>query len=182
MNALLKQLDKLANVIDRLNEWFGRLTAWLVVALVLLVCYDVGMRYLFQAGSVALQELEWHIFALIFLLGAANTLKHDEHVRVDVFYQSKWMTRRRQAMVNLLGCLFMLLPFCVLMIISAVPFVEMSFGWAESSPDPGGLPYRWLLKAIIPAGFVLLALQGLSLSIRSLQTIFKPEASTQEAQ
>ncbi len=182
MNALLQQLDKLAGAIDQLNEWMGRLAAWLVVALVLLVCYDVGMRYLFQAGSVALQELEWHIFALIFLLGAAYTLKYDEHVRVDVLYQSRRMTPRRRAMVNLFGCLFMLLPFCILMIISAMPFVEMSFGWAESSPDPGGLPYRWLLKAMIPAGFVLLALQGLALSIRSLQIILKPEASKQEAQ
>ncbi len=182
MNALLQQLDKLAGVIDRLNEWIGRLTAWLVVALVLLVCYDVSMRYLFQSGSVALQELEWHIFALIFLLGAAYTLKHDEHVRVDVFYQSRRMTPRRQAMVNLFGCLFMLLPFCVLMIVSAMPFVEMSFGWAENSPDPGGLPYRWLLKAMIPVGFALLALQGLSLSIRSLKLIVKAETSAQEAQ
>jgi len=182
MNALLQQLDKLAGVIDQLNEWIGRLTGWLVVALVLLVCYDVGMRYLFQAGSVGLQEMEWHIFALIFLLGAAYTLKHDEHVRVDVLYQSRRMTARRQAMVNLFGCLFMLLPFCVLMIISAVPFVEMSYGWAESSPDPGGLPYRWLLKAMIPVGFVLLTLQGLALSIRSLQIILKPEASEQGTQ
>lgn len=182
MNVLLQQLDKLANAIDQLSEWFGRLTAWLVVALVLLVCYDVSMRYLFQAGSVALQELEWHIFALIFLLGAAYTLKHDEHVRVDVFYQSKRMTPRRQAMVNLFGCLFMLLPFCVLMIVSAAPFVEMSFGWAESSPDPGGLPYRWLLKAMIPAGFVLLFLQGLALSIHSLLAIVRADTSAPEAQ
>ena len=148
----------------------------------LLVCYDVAMRYLFQAGSVALQELEWHLFALIFLLGAAYTLKHDEHVRVDVLYQAKWMTPRRRAMVNLFGCLFLLLPFCILMIVSSVPFVEQSYGWGEASPDPGGLPHRWLLKAMIPLGFVLLVLQGLALCIRSLQTIFKPENSQQEAQ
>ena len=182
MNAFLQQLEKLATVIDRLNESIGRFAAWLVVALVLLVCYDVAMRYLFQAGSVALQELEWHLFALIFLLGAAYTLKHDEHVRVDVLYQAKWMTPRRRAMVNLFGCLFLLLPFCILMIVSSVPFVEQSYGWGEASPDPGGLPHRWLLKAMIPLGFVLLVLQGLALCIRSLQTIFKPENSQQEAQ
>lgn len=181
MNALLQQLEKLATGIDWLNEWIGRFSAWLVVALVLLVCYDVTMRYLFQAGSVALQELEWHLFALIFLLGAAYTLKHDEHVRVDVLYQAKWMTPRHRAMVNLIGCLLLLLPFCVLMIISAVPFVEQSYGWGEASPDPGGLPYRWLLKAMIPLGFVLLVFQGLSLCIRSLQTIVNPDASQQEA-
>ena len=89
MNVLLQQLEKLAIGIDLLNEWIGRFTAWLVVALVLLVCYDVAMRYLFQAGSVALQELEWHLFALIFLLGAAYTLKHSGHVRVDLIYRSR---------------------------------------------------------------------------------------------
>jgi len=181
MNALLRQLERLASAIDWLNEWIGRFSAWLVVALVLLVCYDVAMRYLFQAGSVALQELEWHLFALIFLLGAAYTLKHDEHVRVDIFYQADWMTPRRQAAVNLFGCLFFLLPFCVLMIYSAAPFVAQSFGWGEASPDPGGLPYRWLLKAMIPTAFVLLALQGLALAIRSLRTLINPEAPKPES-
>jgi TRAP-type mannitol/chloroaromatic compound transport system permease small subunit len=174
MNPLLQTLDRLAAAIDCLNEWIGRFTAWLVVALVLLVCYDVAMRYLFQAGSVALQELEWHLFALIFLLGAAYTLKHDAHVRVDVLYQANWMTPRRRALVNLFGCLFLLLPFCVLMVLSSVPFVEQSYGWGEASPDPGGLPYRWLLKAMIPTGFVLLGLQGLALAIRSLQALAAP--------
>jgi TRAP-type mannitol/chloroaromatic compound transport system permease small subunit len=175
MNKLLHYLEKLACAIDWLNEWIGRLAGWLVVVLVLLVCYDVTMRYLFQAGSVALQELEWHLFALIFLLGAAYTLKHDEHVRVDIFYQAKWMTPRRQALVNLFGCLFLLLPFCILVIVSSVPFVADAYQWGEASPDPGGLLYRWLLKAMIPAAFVLLALQGLALIIRSLRVLFPDE-------
>lgn len=175
MATLLDKLAILAAFIDRTNEWIGRFTAWLVVALVLLVCYDVAMRYLFQAGSVALQELEWHLFALIFLLGAAYTLKHDDHVRVDVLYQARWMTPRRRAAVDLFGSLCLLLPFCVLMVISAIPFVAQSYGWGEGSPDPGGLPYRWLLKAMIPFGFALLALQGLALTIRSLQILLAPE-------
>ncbi|RLA02298.1 MAG: C4-dicarboxylate ABC transporter permease, partial [Gammaproteobacteria bacterium] len=70
------------SVIESITEWVGRTASWLVLALVLLICYDVAMRYLFQQGSVALQELEWHLFALIFLLGSAYTLKHDQHVRV----------------------------------------------------------------------------------------------------
>ena len=172
MPTLFRVLDFIAVVIEALNEWMGRFAAWLVVGMVLLVCYDVAMRYLFQAGSVALQELEWHLFALIFLLGAAYTLKCDEHVRVDVFYQASWMTPRRKALVNLFGCLFMLLPFCLLMIVSSIPFVEQAYGWSEGSPDPGGLPYRWLLKAAIPFGFALLALQGLAMIIHCLRTLF----------
>lgn len=171
MNNIFRALDKLACGISTLNEWIGRLAAWLVVILVLLVCYDVAMRYLFQSGSVALQELEWHLFALIFLLGAAYTLKHDEHVRVDVIYQSGWMTDKRRAGVNLFGCLFLLLPFCFLMAYSSIPFVELAYQWNESSPDPGGLPYRWLLKGMIPFAFILLALQGLALIIDSLRIL-----------
>lgn len=165
-------LNRLAIWIETLNEWCGRCTALLVLLLVALVCYDVAMRYLFQAGSVALQELEWHLFALIFLLGAGYTLKHDDHVRVDIFYQAAWMSPQRRAWVNLFGCVFMLFPFCILMIVSSWPFVAQSFGWGEGSPDPGGLPYRWLLKAAIPLCFVLVMLQGLVLTLRSAQTIF----------
>jgi len=172
MKKLFFILDGVASFADFVSEWAGRLAAWLVLILVLLVCYDVSMRYLFQAGSVALQELEWHLFALIFLLGGAYTLKYDEHVRVDVLYQAEWMTPRRKAMVNLFGCLFLLLPFCALMINASIPFVMQAYEWGEGSPDPGGLPYRWLLKAAIPFCFALLALQGLAMTIRSLRTIF----------
>lgn len=171
MSTLLRILEPVAALIERVSEGVGRLSAWLVVALVLLVCYDVAMRYLFQEGSVALQELEWHLFALIFLFGAAYTLKHDQHVRVDIFYQSRRMNARRRAMVDLFGCLFMLIPFCILMIHSSIPFISLAYEWGEASPDPGGLPYRWLIKAAIPAAFALLALQGVAMAIRCLRTI-----------
>jgi len=180
MTILLRFLTPVAALINRISEGIGRLSAWLVVVLVLLVCYDVAMRYLFQSGSIALQELEWHLFALVFLLGAAYTLKHDEHVRVDIFYQARWMNDKRRAMVDIFGCLFMLLPFCGLMIYSAIPFVMQSYGWGETSPDPGGLPYRWLLKAMIPFGFALLALQGVAMIVRCLHVLFGPEQTTGE--
>ena len=165
--ALLKWSRHFADWIERVSEWTGRGTSWLVLAMVLLIAYDVAMRYLFRTGSVALQELEWHLFALIFLLGAGYTLKHDDHVRVDVLYQSRWMNDRRRAWVNLLGTLVFLIPFCVLIIVSSWPFLHDSFVHGEGSPDPGGLPYRWLLKAAIPAGFALLLLQGIAIAIRA---------------
>jgi len=176
----LRILIPVAALIEKVNEGIGRLSAWLVVVMVLLVCYDVTMRYLFQAGSIALQELEWHLFALIFLLGGAYTLKHDEHVRVDILYQARWMNDKRRALVDIFGCLFMLIPFCVLMIKSAIPFVMQSYGWAETSPDPGGLSYRWLLKAMIPFGFTLLMLQGVAMIVRKLQILFAPEVKSGE--
>jgi TRAP-type mannitol/chloroaromatic compound transport system permease small subunit len=165
--------DRLCAWIDAVSEWTGRATAWLVLGMVLLIAYDVAMRYLFRVGSVALQELEWHLFAPIFLLGAAYTLKHDDHVRVDVLYQSRWMGARRRAWVDLVGTVLFLVPFCLLVIVSSWPFVQSAFVHAEGSPDPGGLPYRWVLKATIPAGFGLLMLQGLANALRALQTVLE---------
>ncbi len=170
------RLQRLARLIETFSEWSGRLVSWLVLLMVMIISYDVAMRYLFQHGSVALQELEWHLFALIFLLGAAYTLKHDEHVRVDIFYQSRWMGARGRAWIDLLGSLFFLIPFCLLVIHGSLPFVLNAYHLGEGSPDPGGLPARYLLKAAIPLGFALLLLQGLAMAIRSLLEICRPAA------
>jgi TRAP-type mannitol/chloroaromatic compound transport system permease small subunit len=172
----LPSLTRLIRTLETVSEWSGRAVAWLVLVLVLIIGFDVLMRYLFREGSVALQELEWHLFALIFLLGAAYTFKHDAHVRVDIFYQSQWMNARRRAWVDLLGGLFLLLPFCVLVIVSSGPFVANAFAMGEGSPDPGGLPYRFLLKAAIPVGFGLLLLQGVAHMLRSLQILLDKDA------
>lgn len=161
-------LARLAGAIEAISEWSGRAVAWLVLALVLITAWDVAMRYLFQSGSIRLQELQWHLFALMFLLGAAYTLKHDGHVRVDVFLRNPRIGPRGRALVDLLGTVLFLIPFCVLVIKGSVPFVENAWRFGESSPDPGGLPHRFLLKAAIPLGFALLLLQGLALAIRSV--------------
>ncbi len=167
----------LARAIEALSEWSGRLVAWLLLLMVLVIGYDVAMRYLFQSGAVALQELEWHLFALVFLLGAAYTLKHDGHVRVDVFYQSRRLGPRGRAWVDILGCLFFLIPFCLLVIHASIPFVENAWRLGEGSPDPGGLGHRYLLKAAIPLGFTLLLLQGVAMLIRSIQVLCCPGAA-----
>ena len=170
-NAVVKAVDIVAKTIDLFSEWTGKCVSWLVLALVLLVGYDVTMRYLFQSGSVALQELEWHLFSIIFLLGAAYTFKHDEHVRLDLFYQSRFMDDYKRAWVNLLGGIFFLVPFCVLIVVCAWPFLLQSYQYAEGSPDPGGLPYRWILKSAIPLGFILLTLQGLADILKNLKYV-----------
>ena len=120
------------------------------------------MRYLFNSGSVAIQELEWHLFSIIFLFGSAYTLKHNEHVRLDILYNSKLINERMRLWFDVLGTLIFLLPFCLLIIISAWPFVMQAYIHAEISPDPGGLPGRWLIKAAIPIGFFMLLIQGIS--------------------
>ena len=169
---------KLSGWIDRFSEMCGRALSWLVLALVLLVAYDVIMRYFFLSGSIAIQELEWHLFSVIFLLGAAYTLKHDGHVRLDLVYRSGFMSDYRRAWVNLVCSLLFLIPFSILIIKSAWPFVAQAYLFAEGSPDPGGLPYRWVLKAAIPLGFFLLIIQGISESLKSLSVILEQKPET----
>jgi len=159
----------LVKLIDDLNERVGSVTSWLTTLMVLVVCYDVFTRYFLRSSSVAVQELEWHIFAVIFLIGAAYTLKCEGHVRVDVFYSR--MSPRGKAVIDLFGGLVFLIPFSLLVIWTSQGFISMSWGIQETSPDPGGLPYRWLLKAMIPAGFVLVLLQGVAMTIRALFTV-----------
>ncbi|WP_438970850.1 TRAP transporter small permease subunit [Methylophaga sp.] len=164
------------NGIENFIEKSGRAISWLILALVILICYDVAMRYLFQQGSVALQELEWHLFAVIFLLGGAYTFKHDEHVRVDIIYQSRYLTDNARAYISIIGTVLFLFPFCLLILITSWPFVENAFLYNEGSPDPGGLPYRFVLKSSILVGFALLMLQGLAEILKNVQVLRNTES------
>ena len=170
-------IRNIINSIDILNETIGRAASWLVLAMVLLICYDVTMRYSFHQGSVALQELAWHLFALIFLLGSAYTLKHNNHVRVDILYQSQYLSNKHRALINIFGILLFLIPFCVLILITTWPFVENAYYYLEGSPDPGGLPYRYLLKGSILVAFTLLILQGLAELLRNYLILTKQDPS-----
>ncbi len=157
--------------LDRLNEFVGKLISWLTTILVLVICFDVFMRYVFNWSSAAVFELEWHIFAAIFMIGAAYALKHDKHVRVDLFYSK--FSDKQKATVNLLGTLFFLFPFCIIVLITSLTFVENSFAIGETSPDPGGLPARYIIKSTIPIGMSLLILQGVSIIVNSIKTLTK---------
>ncbi|MGR8918104.1 MAG: TRAP transporter small permease subunit [Gammaproteobacteria bacterium] len=165
MKRLLRQFTDL---IERLVERSGRAAAWLVLVLVGATVFDVTMRYVFRAGSVAVQELEWHLFAAIFLLAGAYTLRHDGHVRVDILYRSERLSDRTRRFIDALGTLLFLLPFTAVVVWSSIPFVVDAFVHGETSPDPGGLTQRWLVKALIPLGFGLLFLQGLATLLRAV--------------
>lgn len=165
----MKVLGYCIKFIDRLNDKIGHLISWLTTILVLVVCYDVFTRYLLKKSSVAVQEIEWHIFAVIFLIAGGYTLKYDKHVRVDVFYAK--LNDRQKAWVDLIGDIVFLIPFSLLIIITSKNFVLNSFVIRETSPDPGGLPARYILKSCIPAGFILILLQGISNLFKSLLKI-----------
>ena len=165
MNAL----QHLSRWIDALNQWVGRGVAWVTLGLVLVVFVDVVMRYLFNTSFVFTQELEWHLFGFIFLIGAGYTLLHDGHVRVDIIYQRVGFKSR--AWINLIGVILFLIPGCIMVITTSLKFTMNAFAIMEGSPDPGGIPFRFVLKGCIPVGFTLLLLQGISLGIHSLLQI-----------
>ncbi len=162
-------MEKIARKIESFSEKTGKLISWFTLLLVLIVCLDVITRYFFQTSSVAVVELEWHLFAVIFLVGAAYTLKHDEHVRVDVLYSR--FSQRTQAWINCVGVVLFLIPLCLLIIYSSKNFVFTSFQMGETSPDPGGLPARYILKAVLPLSFLLVLIQGVALLFKSILKI-----------
>jgi len=141
-------------------KWVGYLAASALAALILLVVYDALMRYLFQTGSIALQELEWHLFDVVIMLGIAYTFQRASHVRVDIFYDQ--YSDKIRHIVNIIGALFFILPFSLLIIYVGFDFVLISFEQLEASSDPGGLPYRFIVKSLLPIAFILLIIQTVS--------------------
>ena len=156
-------------MIEKIVQKVGNLCSWLSFALVILITIDVFLRYIFNFSSASLFELEWHLFAIIFLLGSSLTLQKDEHVRVDVFYSK--LSERNKEIINIIGNLFFLLPFSITILYTSIPFVEDSLIILESSPDPGGLPYRFLIKSMIPLSFLLIAAQGVINILKSIKNI-----------
>ena len=155
--------------IDTLSEYIGRITALALILLTLLIVYDALSRYLFHSGSIALQELEWHLFDLIILLGISYALKEGAHVRVDIFYAN--FSTKTQAVVNILSQLLFILPFSVLIIYVGFDFVMQSFLQREGSCDPGGLPYRYLIKSVMIVSFVFVILQSISELIKRMKEL-----------
>lgn len=168
------KLLRLARRFDALIAAFGRLLSWAALAMVLIAAFNALARYSGKALAVdlasnGLLEAQWYLFALLFLLGAAPTLAADRHVRVDVFWGR--LPARQKALVDLLGCCLLLLPFCLFALAVSLPFTQNSLAVWELSPDPGGLP-RWPIKLAIPAAFALLSLQGLSMAVQRAAIVF----------
>ena len=171
-------MQNLINAIDGLNERMGKAASWLTLVLVILVCFDVVIRYVFSNSSAWIMELEWHLFSLIFLIGAAYAFKHDRHVRVDLFYSK--FSANDKALVDLVGNVIFLIPWCVIILVYSFEYAMTSFRIGEISPDPGGLPARYLIKFAITLGIFLLLLQAIAQALRSYQTWREPTQSSSE--
>ena len=160
-------------LIDAINGTLGRLVSWLCVLMVFLGAFNAVARYVSRAAGVslsstALTEAQWYLFSAMVLLGAAWTLQQDRHVRVDVLYGR--LSARQKAAVDVVGGLLFLLPFCAFGVWAAWDYVGHSIAQREVSPDPGGLP-RYPVKALIPAAFVLLGLQGIAELSRRVEAL-----------
>ena len=156
-------VSRVVLALEAIVRAFGVLAAWVCVALVLLVAGDVFARYLFRTGAVWAQELQWHLISPIALFGMSYALLSGEQVRVDVLYER--FSPGLQRGTEIIGGLLMVV-LGVLLVRLSLPWVELSWVRGEGSPNPGGLPYRFALKALIPLGFGLLALQGVAHVLR----------------
>ena len=167
---MLLRLEKL---FDRFSDLMGWVAGILNLAMLLNVFHDAIARYFFSSGSIAMQEMEWHLFAMVFLFGIGYTLKEDGHVRVDVLYDR--FSPRWKAIVNIGGTALLLLPLSVLIVEGSVWYVNEAFSSGEISGDPGGLPYRWLIKLVIPASFVFLIVSAAGFVIRNINILLGVE-------
>jgi len=160
-------LLKIQRIIDRFSDVTGWIAAAMMLLMLVNVFYDAIMRYFFRTGSIALQEMEWHIFAVVFLFGISYALKEEGHVRVDVLYDG--FNPKFKAIVNIAGTLIFLIPLSVLIVEGSVWFVHEAYTMGEISGDPGGLTHRYLIKAVIPVAFVFLIISAVGFLIRNIR-------------
>jgi len=165
----MKSILIISKKLDAFIERIGETSSWLIFILVLMVAGDVLFRYFFHISSIAEQEMQWHILAAIAMFGSAYTFQQGEHVRVDLFY-NRYNEKVKQWM-DLLIPLFIIIPFSLFIIYLSSDYVMQSYTTGEVSPDPGGLPYRYLVKALIPLGFTLICIQSLAVLLRSIRQL-----------
>ena len=159
--------------IERFVDVVGEWISWLALVIVAVMATNVLLRYLFRTGSVWSQELEWHLLVPLVLFGMSYAMRHGSHVRVDILYAR--FQERTKVYVDLLSAL-LCLALSVLVIAFSLHYVEQSYVISEQSQDPGGLPYRFLLKALIPVGFALLLAQSVAVALGCIEKLKKLKA------
>ncbi len=162
-------LETVAGVVDKINDHIGRGVAWLALIMVLVQFAVVVMRYVFGISYLMVQESIVYMHGIVFLIASGYTLLHNEHVRIDILYGN--ISRKRQALIDFMGVFVILLPVCALIWITAWPYIWASWKVFEGSPETSGIQGVFLLKSAILVAVSLLAVQGLSLAVRSLFTM-----------
>lgn len=175
---LLNIASKLVNIIDAMTEALGKLIAWLTLVMVLLTFTIVVLRYGFNLGWVAMQESVLYFHGVVFMLGAGYTLKHDGHVRVDIFYQR--FSVKQKAWVNLIGGLTLLLPVCIFIFFISIDYVLAAWQVLERSSEAGGLPLVYVNKTLILALAITLICQGIAEVLRNFLVISNPHVQSEQ--
>ncbi len=171
----------LSHALDVIVRRIGEAISWIWIALLAVIIVNVTVRYVFGQGQIEFEEIQWHLYAIGFLIGLSYCFQADDHIRVDILHDR--MSLRTQAWVELSGIIFFLLPFVALVLYYAVPFVSYSWSVSETSDAPGGLPARWAIKSTLIIGFVLLGMSTLSRLTRITALLFGfPRAKSQQQQ
>jgi len=162
-------LLKLESIISRFSLTIGYFSAGLLILLLANVFYDVVMRYLLNDVSIGMQELEWHLYAMVFLFGVPYALQADGHVRVDVIYER--LSPKSRAIIDILGVMLFLWPFCGLVAYYGINFAQEAYEIGETSGDPGGLAYRWIIKSMISIAFICTLISSIGFMLRSINEL-----------
>lgn len=162
----MKKIELFFNKINKILEYI----LWIImILLVLNVFIDVVLKSFFNMTSIGFQELQWHFFSVIMLLGLSYGLLEESHVRVDIFFDN--FKPKTKALINFLGVFIFILPIAFLVAFSSIDFAKEAFISNEMSPDPGGLPYRWIIKSVISFSFFLLIFMSFGYAIRNLNIL-----------
>lgn len=162
-------LVKAEQIYTRINRVAGKILALVLILMTLNVFYDVVMRYFFRNSAVGMQEMEWHLFSVIILFGISVALLDEAHVRVDFLYDR--FSEKTKAIINIIGTIFFLLPLALLIMFGSLEFVKSAYVMQEISEDPGGLPYRWLIKGMIPVSFGMLIFSSIGYTIKNINVV-----------
>ena len=169
-------LIKAEQIFMRINRVLGKILSWVLLLMALNVFFDVVMRYFFRNSSVGMQEMEWHLFSVVILFGVSVALLDEGHVRVDFLYDR--YSEKSKAMINIIGTILFLLPLALLIFFGSFDFVKDAYDINEISEDPGGLPFRWVIKGMIPLAFLMLVFSSIGYTIKNIN-IFRRECDKQ---
>ncbi len=168
----MRQLFRIQEFLARIVTGVGKISAWLSIPLMVVIIFDVVTRRFLVLGSTKLQEGEWHLHAVLFLLCIGFTYIEDAHVRIDLLRER--LSTRAKDWVELIGCIVFVIPYCLIVTYFAEDFVERSWAVGEASDSATGLPYRWAIKACLPIGLFVLLLSGITILLRKIIELFGP--------
>ncbi len=165
-----------SRVLDAVVKGAGDLLSWVWLILVGVIVLNVTLRYVFGRGYIAFEEIQWHLYAVGWLIGLSYCVQNDSHIRIDIFHER--FSLRTKAWVDFLGILFLLIPYTLIVLIYSPPFIEFSFRTGEISDAPGGLPYRWAIKSTMWIAYAILLGAAISRLLRAAGVVFGASGKT----